>query len=115
MHVASEPMSISYGVGPVSVPPAERGSSPFHENWRVSTVTSVPRPRFRPTLFVDISDTLDKKIEAMRVYSGEIREFPHPRSPEALEAIARRWGSVAGFLAAEAFELLRALRPTSRR
>ena len=60
-----------------------------------------------PNVFVDISATLDKKVEALKVYHDEIRECPHPRSPEVLRAIALRWGSVAGCPAAEAFELIR--------
>jgi hypothetical protein len=39
-----------------------------------------------------------------------VRQFPHPRSPEALRAIAMRWGSVCGCGAAEAFELVRSVR-----
>lgn len=66
-------------------------------------------PAFHPNVFVDISSTLKTKIEAMQVYVSEAREFPHPRSPKALEAIARRWGSVAGCGAAEAFELVRCI------
>ncbi len=72
-------------------------------------------PVFRPNVFVDIGNTLARKIEAMKAYPGEIRAFPHPRSPEGLEAVARRWGSVAGFQAAEAFELVRSLRPRGGR
>ncbi len=64
-------------------------------------------PAFHPTVFVDIGNTLDAKLRAMRAYEAETRPFPHPRSPEALTAIARRWGSVAGVQAAEAFELVR--------
>ncbi|MDX1387854.1 MAG: PIG-L family deacetylase [Acidobacteriota bacterium] len=71
-------------------------------------------PSFRPNVFVDVSETLERKIEAMKAYTGELRDFPHPRSPEALESIARRWGTVAGFRAAEAFELVRSLRPRGR-
>jgi LmbE family N-acetylglucosaminyl deacetylase len=71
-------------------------------------------PCFKPNVFVDIADTLERKIDAMRAYVSEIRDFPHPRSPEALEAIARRWGSVAGYRAAEAFELVRSMRPQGR-
>lgn len=67
-------------------------------------------PSFRPNVFIDISETLGQKIEAMKAYAGEIREFPHPRSPEGMEAAARRWGTVAGFQAAEAFQLIRSLR-----
>jgi hypothetical protein len=53
---------------------------------------------------------LENKIAAMSCYEAETRKFPHPRSPEALRAIAVRWGSVAGCQAAEAFELMRLVR-----
>ena len=77
-----------------------------------STEWSSPDARnyFIPNVFVDISETFDKKIEALRAYRGEIREYPHPRSPEALRAIAARWGSTVGREAADAFELIRAIR-----
>jgi len=65
---------------------------------------------FKPNVFVNIGDTLERKCAAMARYTGEAREFPHPRSADALRAIARRWGSVAGLPAAEAFELVRSLR-----
>ena len=67
-------------------------------------------PSFRPNVFVEITHTVDAKIAAMECYEMERRKFPHPRSPEALRAIAARWGSVAGYAAAEAFELVRSLR-----
>jgi LmbE family N-acetylglucosaminyl deacetylase len=68
-------------------------------------------PVFRPNVFVDIADSLATKIEALDCYDTEMRKFPHPRSAEALRAIAARWGSVAGLQAAEAFELVRSVRP----
>lgn len=64
-------------------------------------------PVFRPAVFFDIAPHLETKIAAMQVYESEARPFPHPRSPDALRAAARRWGSVAGVEAAEAFELVR--------
>ena len=70
-------------------------------------------PSFRPSVFVDISATLETKVSALACYDTETRKFPHPRSPEAVRAIAMRWGSVAGFQAAEAFELIRSLRPAT--
>jgi len=70
-------------------------------------------PTFRPNVFVDITGTLEAKISALACYESETRKFPHPRSPEALRAIAARWGSVAGFQAAEAFELIRSLKPAT--
>ena len=65
------------------------------------------RPPFQPNVFVDIEATLDGKAEAMAMYESEARDFPHPRSGDAIRAAARRWGSVAGCGAAEAFELIR--------
>lgn len=65
---------------------------------------------FQANVFVDISATLEKKIEAMEIYESEARRFPHPRSPEALRALANRWGAAAGLEAAEAFELIREIR-----
>lgn len=65
---------------------------------------------FRPDVFFDVDGHSSAKISAMEIYEEEAREFPHPRSPEALDAIAKTWGSTAGFKAAEAFELVRSLR-----
>lgn len=66
-------------------------------------------PAFRPNVFVDVSATLHRKLAAMRAYETEARPFPHPRSDEALEALARHRGSSVGVRAAEAFELIRTL------
>jgi LmbE family N-acetylglucosaminyl deacetylase len=68
-------------------------------------------PSFRPNVFVDVTRTIETKISAMECYETEARKFPHPRSPEALRANATRWGSVVGCAAAEAFELVRSIRP----
>ena len=71
------------------------------------------QPSFRPNVFVDVTSTLNVKLDAMACYDSESREFPHPRSPEALRALATRWGSVVGCPAAEAFELVRSIRPAN--
>ena len=65
--------------------------------------------QFSPNIFVDISKEFTSKIKAIKAYKTEIREFPHPRSIEALEVITKRWGSVSGFNYAEAFRLVRTL------
>lgn len=70
-----------------------------------------PARPFAPTVFVDIAATLQRKLQAMTAYRGELREFPHPRSLEGLEARARYWGSQAGLAAAEPFVLLREVLP----
>ena len=65
---------------------------------------------FNPNVFFDISETIDIKIKTMEIYESESRPFPHPRSPKALRAIVRRWGSVVGLEATEVFELVRLVR-----
>lgn len=65
---------------------------------------------FHPNVFIDITETLETKVQAMQLYESEVRAFPHPRSPDALRAIASRWGSVVGLEAAEAFQLIRTIR-----
>lgn len=67
-------------------------------------------PSFHPNVFVDINPTLEKKVEAMQIYESEARTFPHPRSAEALRALAQLRGSTVGLEAAEAFELIRSVR-----
>ena len=62
---------------------------------------------FRPNYFMDVSSFLDKKLEALMVYSSELGRFPFPRSIEAVRAQAALRGAASGYLAAEAFELLR--------
>ncbi|MBW8000471.1 MAG: PIG-L family deacetylase [Planctomycetes bacterium] len=62
---------------------------------------------FSPNVFMDISSDLEKKLEAMQVYESESRTFPHPRSPEAIQALSKYRGSQSGLKAAEAFCLIR--------
>lgn len=66
-----------------------------------------PERRFVPNAWIDISETLEKKIAAMAAYGGELRDFPHPRSLEALRALGTLRGSEIGTQAAEAFQILR--------
>jgi LmbE family N-acetylglucosaminyl deacetylase len=62
---------------------------------------------FRPNLFIDITDQLNKKIKIMRLYASEISALPFPRSVGALRAQAQLRGSQGGSLAAEAFMILK--------
>lgn len=66
---------------------------------------------FQPNLFFKISKSnLDVKIKAMESYIYEKREYPHPRSPEALKILAQRNGLLIGVNYAEAFEILRLIK-----
>ena len=64
---------------------------------------------FQPNWFVDISDQWERKREALLAYSSEMRYWPHARSLEAVEHLARWRGAQVGVEAAEAFCLLRQL------
>jgi LmbE family N-acetylglucosaminyl deacetylase len=76
---------------------------PSSTEWSFGRIGS----QFNPNYFVDVNETLETKIEAMACYEGEVREFPHPRSPEALRVLARNRGAAVGIGAAEAFEIVR--------
>lgn len=77
-----------------------------------ATEWSVPSPEnaFQPQEFVNVKDHLSAKIDALGVYERELREPPHPRTPETVEKNARVWGAKAGVPAAEPFEMLRGVR-----
>lgn len=65
---------------------------------------------FKPNYFVELSeDDLQAKVKAMECYETEARIYPHPRSPEAIIALAQVRGVQSGVRYAEAFELIRSI------
>ena len=66
----------------------------------------IEKRKFSPNVFVDISDHLNDKIETMKIYAGEMGDFPFPRSEKTIRSLAAIRGSQSGFEAAEAFELV---------
>ena len=78
--------------------------TPSSTEWNIQNIENL----FQPNLFFKISKSnLDAKIKAMESYIYEKRKFPHPRSPEALEILAKRNGLIIGAEYAESFEILR--------
>jgi LmbE family N-acetylglucosaminyl deacetylase len=67
-------------------------------------------PVFQPNAFVDIGETLERKVEAFLCYSAEVRDYPHPRSGQALRDRAHYWGSIANRAAVEPFVVVRSFR-----
>ncbi len=65
---------------------------------------------FQPNWFEDVSKTIDCKMEALKVYESEMREWPHARSLKNVENLAMWRGSSVGCEAAEAFMLIREVR-----
>ncbi|MDR1508128.1 MAG: PIG-L family deacetylase [Synergistaceae bacterium] len=80
------------GIYTYETPSATEWNFPYYKN------------NFSPNLFIDITNTLQAKIDAVSCYASEIRQAPHPRSLENLRVLAAHWGSVAGLGYAEAFE-----------
>jgi N-acetylglucosamine malate deacetylase 1 len=62
---------------------------------------------FIPTRFVNITNEFDSKVEAMKCYESQLREFPNSRSINSIEALANFRGSTVGFSHAEAFMTIR--------
>ena len=77
------------------VPSSTEQSPPLQEN------------AFLPNYYVNITDHIDKKIEAYKCYETESRAFPHPRSEEGIRVLAQKRGTEIGFNYAEAFVMLR--------
>jgi len=75
-------------------------------NWNAPYVA----PAFQPNTFVDVSATLETKLEAMKAYASQLRPFPEERSLEAIRALATLRGATVSLTAAEAFVLLREIR-----
>jgi LmbE family N-acetylglucosaminyl deacetylase len=65
---------------------------------------------FAPTYYVDVTDHMARKLEALRHYESELLPFPHPRSVEAVAALATLRGATVGCAAAEAFAVGRIVR-----
>jgi LmbE family N-acetylglucosaminyl deacetylase len=65
------------------------------------------KPPFAPSMWVDVSDTLEAKLDAWSCYGSQQHEGATPRSAEAVRALAVSRGAEIGVAAAEAFVLLR--------
>jgi LmbE family N-acetylglucosaminyl deacetylase len=59
---------------------------------------------FEPDCFVGIGAFLERKIEALGCYRNVMRDYPHPRSSEALRGLAAVRGAQSGLGHAEAFQ-----------
>jgi len=78
---------------------------PSSTEWQLPSSSQI----FAPNWYVDISKTLDCKLAAIEAYRDEMREWPHPRSLQAVKHLAHWRGSTIGVDAAEAFMLGRNL------
>lgn len=72
-------------------------------DWNTPSVDNA----FIPTVYVDITDEIDEKMKAMECHASQLCEYPHPRSLEAIKALAAYRGSTVCKHYAEAFMVIR--------
>jgi len=77
-----------------------------YETLSETNLNTGQKDRFIPNVYLNITHTLEGKLELMRIYASELEEFPFPRSEKTLRALATLRGSQSGFESAEAFELI---------
>lgn len=76
-----------------------------------STEYGLATERPMPQMYIRLSDEdVGKVSSALEVYKSELRDWPHPRSVEALLHQIRLRGAECGSSAAEAFEVLKIIR-----
>lgn len=94
---------------------ALRPIAPVFGKWLVPDVLVYESPKImwwvdkiaRPEAFVDISDVVDRKLEALAAYETQARPSPHIRCEESVRALACLRGKEIGVEYAEAFRVLR--------
>lgn len=66
-----------------------------------------PENPFIPNFYVDITEYLEEKINALNIYDTELGEPPFPRSIEHVKALATVRGAAAGVKYAEVFRMIK--------
>jgi LmbE family N-acetylglucosaminyl deacetylase len=70
-------------------------------DWNVNSAFNA----FRPNIYVEVGkEGVEAKIQALSMYRGVMRPYPHPRSLEAMRGLAAWRGSQVANNYAEAFE-----------
>ncbi|MGN0197019.1 MAG: PIG-L deacetylase family protein [Candidatus Gastranaerophilaceae bacterium] len=76
---------------------------PSSTEWNSYTKETI----FCPNTFIDISETIEDKVNAMGIYKSELREYPHPRSLQHIKELAKGNGTKVGLRYSENFMLIR--------
>lgn len=97
----------------VAARPVPKGSIKRILSYEVVSETEWGRnlKSFIPNFYIELNRVdLQKKLSALRAYGSEIKPYPHPRSLEVLETLAKLRGSEAGIKLAESFVLIREIK-----
>lgn len=76
----------------------------------ISSTDAMPPSRmsvFAPNVYCDITAYMDRKLEIMSLYQGEVHASPLPRALDSIRALGRFRGATVAVEYAEAFMLLR--------
>ena len=65
--------------------------------------------QFQPNFFIDISKNIEEKMNLIKFYKSEIRDYPHSRSIKAIKSLASTRGVSCGVKFAEGFYLNRSV------
>ena len=72
-----------------------------------STDWNLKSTNFNSNMYIDVKNSINKKIKAFSQYKGEIQKHPSARSKKSLLVRAQNWGSKIGINYAESFIILR--------
>lgn len=61
---------------------------------------------FKPNHFVEVTEEIELKLKALACYRNVMRDFPHPRSVEAVKGLAAYRGGQSGQKYSEAFQTI---------
>ena len=95
------------GLRPVAARPAVKKILCYETVSETHWAAGGIEPSFEPQVWIDVSEDLEAKLEAMRLYVSQVRPAPDARSLEAVSALAAWRGSVVGMPSAEVFMLAR--------
>ncbi|MBR8842453.1 PIG-L deacetylase family protein [Pseudoalteromonas sp. JC3] len=59
---------------------------------------------FKANLYVEVTEFIEKKLQALAAYRNVMRDFPHPRSAEVVKGLAAYRGGQSGQIYSEAFQ-----------
>jgi len=71
--------------------------------WNIPSVDNA----FIPNTWIDITATIETKLQAMKCYQSQLYDFPHPRSLQAIKALSEFRGSTVCVDNAESFMTIR--------
>lgn len=76
---------------------------PSCTEWAINNAMNL----FRPNCYVEVGkEGMEAKVQALSMYRGVMRPYPHPRSTEYITGLAAMRGGQWGLMYAEAFEVV---------